>query len=881
MRDAIRRRRTRIDEVQVKGPSRELARLQMDTKERTECQPNYGDLIGDKNIEKSGVNSIAGSGTVTSMCVYCAKTFERRAALITHTKSCPQKAAGGAKLNLDALRNVQSGGNASTDSKLLAIDKEEESSNSADNFLTMLNHEKRIQATVQAQQDIAAKATAALKETTECVPTLLPVSASTPYSDGAIKNKRKRNRVRKTSPAAATINNNDDISWTIVVDDGIVEDHTSEQQQSLDDQSIQATVIKSEPDSIDSVINSVSIGESGICESDFITSDNSEVKIIETTSTKIIKKGKLSESERTTDCTICDKKFANISNLRRHVSMFHYREKKFGCKLCEFKAFRKIDIINHLGSTHDITGDKDVVSKHVALIEIDKNKFNDEKVKAIAKALVKYQQDTNEDIILAAAAAAAAAASAAVLNEDTIEADIIIPLVMKEDIAADILSQIIPLDDDCMVDKDSLLISSQVTAEIIAVDPNSNQSNVQMEIDDNLSNGSNGESKRRGRPKGYKFLPKFTAPSNTSPPPTFTDAEAFPLKPIKNSKLSRNSSSNSSSSEECNQIGKRPVRNRIKTVNKDFVYDLSDLLKKEAEAYKVQQIAPVLIKSHKRKLSTIFSELSVSQKDTTSVVSTAEDNEPPAKKPAMVIRGAALIMAQLAVLNNKACFNKPPEIPSTRPIVPAKIIALRRSDGCSTGPVIKTPPLPPSPSVDDKNGRRLSNEKLFDALTKKKQLIDKLNNARIMEKFDDDDTDSPNIRLLVNGLGTYSSASSINGSSCENLSEDDRILVTCATDQEFQQYLLNNGIQSRAPKKFSELVGGDDGQNDFCSPSISPPHHLCGSTAVSNKKTKRITLMQRIAENKTKKIQENLLKLHIGSGSSSNSSSLVPKEEIN
>lgn len=74
MRDSILKRRTRIDEVQVKGPSRELARLQTD-KERVDLQ-NKAWLDNLEDNENSNKN----------VCLFCGRQFDRRAVLFSHLK---------------------------------------------------------------------------------------------------------------------------------------------------------------------------------------------------------------------------------------------------------------------------------------------------------------------------------------------------------------------------------------------------------------------------------------------------------------------------------------------------------------------------------------------------------------------------------------------------------------------------------------------------------------------------------------------------------------------------------------------------------------------------------------------------------------------------
>lgn len=840
MREGIFKRGTRIDEVPVKAPNRELARLQMDAKERGDSQSrnwpdNYsgnGEMVLDKGI----ASAAAASSTVTSECTYCAKTFERRATLISHVKTCPAKSNG---------RITRNNNNAALDgSRPSSIDRDDDSSGSAESFLAMLNREKLIQTMVQ-NQDISQPISSCdnIKEELklDCVP--IELSEAT--------NKRKRNRARKTAPlSTASLNCSEEISWAVDDEISIADGRSNEKSMAPPQLSI-----KLELDSVASVINSVSMG--GDC-TVYDPIEDGDV-LAETIEAPIkSKKPKPNEIEKTTDCTICSKKFANISNLRRHVSMFHYREKKFGCKLCEFKAFRKVDIVNHLRSQHSIElDDKESALEYVILIEIDKNKYNDEKVKAIADALIKQQEREEQDC-----------EESKIANEElSSHPDIIIPLLSTEEL--DTVSVESVLDDIVQLDDDMAAELNGTTA-------------IALELDD-FSNESVGDAikRRAGRPKNTtpKVLPKFAVSTTPVPCPT-TNTVDPPSKPSKATKLSRHSSSNSSSSEE---TSRRPVRNRIKTVNKDFVYDLSDLIKKEAEAYKEQQ--PVHQKAQKRKMAQVLAASIIDQNGSSDMIAAATNNsesvttvvpEEASKRPQMEIKGAAQTMATQAVLNGRARFHQPPVIPSERPIVPAKIIALRptvnhtqewqvlqHDSQCS---------LSDSSAVDDgipPKRRRCSNEKLYDALTKKKQLIllDKLNKTRsasIPGPGKSEATANTHSDVALR-LQVRSSISTLpNGSSAD---VDSKIVVKCATEDEFH-YLVANSLVPPAPTlqpKKKNLVSSS--RRSSSSSSSGGGSSLTVPPSPSSN-TKRISVLQRLAENKTKKIRENMMRLSIsGDGS--------------
>lgn len=848
MREAIYKRRTRIDEVPVRGPSRELARLQMDAKERAEREPrvwpdNYsgnGDLLLDTLASSSSLIASSASSstvgkTIASVCQYCKKTFERRAALITHIKSCPQKANNPAARH--TATSTGSGGSRRTDTD--AIDKDDDSSGSAESFLAMLQREKSIQSLVQQQtddNDDNKQAAPPHKAVTVVgnVNIKQESNGDPPITDDVdeIKNKRKRNRARKTMPLPLDdYELDDDILWSSST---IADDAT--------------TVDTSRPSSSTAVIESSAVLN--------FDDDSSSTKLKKSRPSS----GNGTDLERTTDCTICDKKFANISNLRRHVSMFHYREKKFGCKLCSFKAHRRIDVVNHL-IQHDIHCDKDAGLRYVKLIDIDKNKFNDEKLQAISKALDKLHDHEEDD-----------ACSAIVkLEPNTASADddIIIPLLSKEELMRD--EPTLVLDDDMMmmsIDEEELPTNRMEDGEEQNQSPPSSTPNVVVV-------------KRRGRPKGTGkiIIAKFGL-SKTPNPRESTNCSQVPATPNKSTKLTRHSSSNSSSSEE---TSRRPVRNRIPSAKKDFVYDLSNLLKTEAH----KEYMPITtIRAQKRKIAQV---LAASLIETHGGAVGGDDDSVDGhhnhegeasadlmdkKRGLGGIEGAALIMANIAVHASRACFYKQPEMPSERPIVPAKIIALRRSEN---SPLEWTPStaIAEPPSVVDENVvakkmslRRGSNEKLYDALTKKKLLLLKRSKSLSSSKL---------FSSMQNECGGDDDDDNDADLSPSTTSEMDKILVKLPNAEEFKNCLIANGVSSLDIPVNNHLSSQPSATTTSSCTTTSITNHmnsLADSSLVSPTKSsaadsvsaKRISVLQRLAENKTKKIQESLLKLSISGG---------------
>ena len=52
-------------------------------------------------------------------------------------------------------------------------------------------------------------------------------------------------------------------------------------------------------------------------------------------------------------CSVCDVKFTNKQNLRKHIDCVHKGIKPFNCKSCDYKAAYKVDLKKHIESVHE------------------------------------------------------------------------------------------------------------------------------------------------------------------------------------------------------------------------------------------------------------------------------------------------------------------------------------------------------------------------------------------------------------------------------------------------------------------------------------------------------------------------------------------------
>ncbi|XP_017082267.2 zinc finger protein 800 [Drosophila eugracilis] len=270
MRNTILKRRVQQGDIQPKGPCRELKRLQLSD-----------DVVGyvPEPLDASGEHR-----KIMSLCIYCEKSFERRAALSTHLLNCRAKQEALAKPAPSVKKLKVKSNNSSLDAD---------------------------------DEDPTA-------------------SVDLPKSDPIKNEEITLNEIFNDLPQP-----NDSFAsglHTVSLDQlnlGNESDSASDEASNTDEEH-EATP-EAGPESF---------------------ADPEDVK------GKTKKKRNVPvEKQLRCRCKICHKQFNALGNLRRHISMFHYRARRFGCNLCEYRAFRRYDIVNHLGFTHKIEGDRDQLTE--------------------------------------------------------------------------------------------------------------------------------------------------------------------------------------------------------------------------------------------------------------------------------------------------------------------------------------------------------------------------------------------------------------------------------------------------------------------------------------------------------------------------------------
>lgn len=266
-------------------------------------------------------------------------------------------------------------------------------------------------------------------------------------------------------------------------------------------------------------------------------------------------------------CPTCDKVFPTNEKLKYHLTYYHSRQKRFKCKMCEYQGYRKKDTMNHINFVHSanvtletLINYTETVSKAVNEEDVRKqNELKKNQLKIKRKMARERQRKKATDIKLEIPR---------VNSDEKTENFNEISLPQKEK-SEELNSEIDANNKSFISRKKSLNASKEDQIDHVLIKKE------ELDNDDNQYNNS------------------VFSQSSKSPPISSSNITRFG-KVIKNIRsMDMNDLSQSS----------RPIRNRIKPVRKDFLYDLSDLLKKEADAYREQafQSSTVTVKRELRK----------------------------------------------------------------------------------------------------------------------------------------------------------------------------------------------------------------------------------------------------------------------------------------
>lgn len=328
MRDTIHKRHMRIDEVQVKGPSRELHRLQTE-KERVEAE-NKAYLDNMANFDNSN----------QSMCTYCNKIFERKAVLTSHMVNCRLKfekmlmgASGSAPAATTAI--TQSSSNTSSSgSSGAGASGAKRGPKPKENGSTK---EKKEEMGIQQQDENSSSSTVI-------------------SSDGGSNEGSTAVVVAEQQHQQPTTGENSNEGATVVVvkrKRKTVPGKSSQQQQQAkkgrkeeQQQQIQQEQQHSKVSELleKEIWNTALLGHEDRDDSYFSFDD------------KAPEDARDESYKRRYPCEICNcnKSFSTMSNLKRHNVMFHYFQHRYSCRVCNYQGMKKKVALAHLRDVHKV-----------------------------------------------------------------------------------------------------------------------------------------------------------------------------------------------------------------------------------------------------------------------------------------------------------------------------------------------------------------------------------------------------------------------------------------------------------------------------------------------------------------------------------------------
>lgn len=266
-------------------------------------------------------------------------------------------------------------------------------------------------------------------------------------------------------------------------------------------------------------------------------------------------------------CPQCDKVFDTEDKIKYHKNTYHSRQKRFKCKMCEYQGYRKRDTINHLNYVHNIDGEKDTLEQYMESVMKAVDEESLAKQSELKKKQLKIKRKMARDRLKNSPP-----------NKEEAPVDPAPPVEAPkeekepEPVIKHEFKQPAAVADSTHSKPPKLRRKSLHTSILIPPETDDATKIPKMFIKTKTETPADPPKKKRLR--------------NTNSLPTVTQPGQSLLNISKFGKIVKRSSNGDSKE----GTAQRPIRNRIKPVRNDFLYDLSDLLKKDADAYREQVI---------------------------------------------------------------------------------------------------------------------------------------------------------------------------------------------------------------------------------------------------------------------------------------------------
>lgn len=310
--------------------------------------------------------------------------------------------------------------------------------------------------------------------------------------------------------------------------------------------------------------------------------ENSSQELPDDDDSGLIIDEKIVEDQSQMKCPTCDKVFPTSEKLKYHLTYYHSRQKRFKCKMCEYQGYRKKDTMNHINFVHGENVTLETLSNYTETVSKAVNEEDVKKQNELKKNQLKIKRKMARER-QRKRATEAKLENTQINKEKKTESFDEISLPEKE--KQEELNSELDAAKKGLSSRRKSMHSSILSKSDIEIKEDQKENEIIIKKHQNVI------IKKELDSEDNQYSDSAFAQSSKSPPMLNITRFGKVIKNIPSMDM-MDSSQNS-----------RPIRNRIKPVRKDFLYDLSDLLKKEADAYREQafQSTNVTVKRELRK----------------------------------------------------------------------------------------------------------------------------------------------------------------------------------------------------------------------------------------------------------------------------------------
>ncbi|XP_033322319.2 zinc finger protein 800 isoform X1 [Megalopta genalis] len=277
-------------------------------------------------------------------------------------------------------------------------------------------------------------------------------------------------------------------------------------------------------------------------------------------------------------CLPCKRKFTSVTNLRRHAAI-HVGWNRYRCKICNYKCFVKCDCVAHCNKIHNAQNNRAIIEDMISQIS-DDNIISEQEI--ILKGTNLEEETNNPDVVEISVPLNRVKQEEIQLEE--IDEDQVVTEIANEKINTEIENETEvkgQTEEDVEVitetrSKVNAELKNETDIEIIPSKPAACQEIVNGDAQEDISNGVKGQNPHELDPELRKMVMEVI----------FGSSETNSTKQVVEKEKSPTSFDAKESEIVClsdNPRPQRPTRNKIKPLNKDFIYDLKEVtLRKES-----------------------------------------------------------------------------------------------------------------------------------------------------------------------------------------------------------------------------------------------------------------------------------------------------------